>query len=179
MACDVYGWDGGRLVVAGDSAGGQLAAVAARWYRSDVCAQLLAYPALDATMAQDAYRRLADASMLTAEVMARCWDDYRAGHDREDPDLSPLLAGDVDGVPPALVVVASHDVLRDDGLTYAAALGAAGVPVEVRDCAGMVHGFLRWAGAVDEAGQTLAAMGGYAARALADPDPVSRSARTS
>lgn len=166
--CEIYGWEGRRLVVAGDSAGGQLAAVAAHRCRDDVRAQLLAYPALDATMAQDAYRRLADASMLTAEVMTRCWEDYRAGHDPADPDLSPLLTDDARGLPPALIVVASHDVLRDDGLAYAAALGAAGVPVEVRDCAGMVHGFLRWAGAVDEAGQTLAAMGGYAARALAD-----------
>lgn len=161
-----HGWDGGLLVVCGDSAGAQLAAVAARRRRALVRAQLLAYPALDATMSGASYARFRDGPMLSAAVMERCWRDYAAGHDPRDPDLSPLLAEDLEGVPPALVIAASHDVLRDDALRYVARLRAAGVSVTLRDVPGHVHGYLRWAGAVDEAGRSLAAMGAYAAAAI-------------
>lgn len=163
-----YGWDPARVVVCGDSAGAQLAAVAARHRRGPALrAQILAYPALDATLSADSYERLKGSPMLTAAVMRACWDDYAGGHDRTDPDLSPGLAEDVEGLPPALIVVASHDVLRDDGVRYADRLRAAGVDVVVRDVDGHPHGFLRWAGAVDAAGATLAAMGEYAAAAIA------------
>jgi acetyl esterase len=162
-----YGWDAERVVLCGDSAGAQLVAVAARHRRGAVRAQVLAYPALDATLSADSYRRLADSPMLSAAVMEECWSDYAGAHDRQDPDLSPGLAEDLAGLPPALIVVASHDVLRDDGTRYADRLRAAGIDVTVRDIAGHPHGFLRWAGAVDEAGRTLAAMGEYAAAALA------------
>ncbi|MCW3041172.1 MAG: alpha/beta hydrolase, partial [Solirubrobacterales bacterium] len=86
--------------------------------------------------------------------------------DLRDPDLSPVFAQDLTGAPPAFVLAASHDVLRDDALTYAERLRTAGVEVTLRDVAGHTHGYLRWAGAVDEAGASLAAMGAYAAAAL-------------
>jgi acetyl esterase len=163
-----YGWDGTRIVMSGDSAGGQLAVVAARARPGVVCAQLLAYPALDATCSSPTYERLATAPMLTREVMRQLWDDYCGQEDPRHPDLSPLLADDrCAGAPPTMLVLPSHDVLRGDGEAYAALLQEAGVPVDVRDCPGMVHGFLRWAGAVDEAGRSLAAMGAYAAAAIA------------
>ena len=162
-----YGWDPGRVVLCGDSAGAQLAAVAARHRRGPALrAQMLAYPALDATLSADSYKRLDGSPMLTAQVMRDCWADYAGGHDPTDPDLSPGLAEDLGGLPPTLIVVASHDVLRDDGTRYAERLRAAGIDVVVRDVDGHPHGFLRWAGAVDAAGETLAAMGQYAAAAL-------------
>ncbi|MCW3015403.1 MAG: hypothetical protein JWO02_2495 [Solirubrobacterales bacterium] len=164
---DAYGWDGRRLVVAGDSAGAQLAVVAARERPGPICAQVLAYPALDATLSGASYTRFASGPMLTRAAMARLWRDYRGDEDPRHPHLSPLLATAHGGTPPTCIVLASHDVLRDDGLTYAGRLRAAGVTVEVRDYAGMVHGFLRWAGAVDAAGTALAAMGAFAARELA------------
>jgi acetyl esterase len=164
-----HGWDGARVVVAGDSAGAQLAVVAARCRPEAVCAQILAYPALDATCSSPTYARLAGAPMLSREVMQQLWDDYCAGEDPRHPDLSPLLADDGHaGAPPTLLVLPSHDVLRGDGEAYAALLREAEVAVEVRECPGMVHGFLRWAGAVDEAGRSLAAMAAYAAAAIAE-----------
>jgi acetyl esterase len=162
-----YGWDGARVVVAGDSAGAQLAVVAARARPGAVRAQVLAYPALDATLGGASYARFAGGPMLTRAVMARLWREYCGDADPRHPDLSPLLAAEHAGTPPTFIVLASHDVLRDDGLAYAQALREAGVHVQVRDCDGMVHGFLRWAGAVDEAGESLAAMGAFAARELA------------
>jgi acetyl esterase len=165
-----YGWHGDRLALCGDSAGAQLVAVAARHRRALVRAQLLAYPALDATMSGGSYRRFSEGTMLSADVMAACWADYAAGADPRDPDLSPGLADDLEGLPAALIVLASHDVLRDDGRAYAERLQAAGVDVTLCEVAGHVHGFLRWAGAVDAAGDTLAAMGTYARAALAGPE---------
>jgi len=162
-----YGWDAERLAVAGDSAGGQLAVVAARARPEGVRAQVLAYPTLDATLNGATYTRFADGPMLTRAKMAGLWLGYAAGADPRHPDLSPLLAADHMGTPPTLIVLASHDVVRDDGLAYAARLREARVPVAVRDCPGMVHGFVRWAGAVDEAGRTLAAMGAFAGQGLA------------
>lgn len=161
-----YGWEGERLVVCGDSAGAQLVAVAARRRRGRVRAQVLAYPALDATLSGASYATFRDGPMLSAAVMEECWSGYAGTHDRHHPDLSPLLAGDLKGLPPAFVIAASHDVLRDDALRYAERLRMAGVEVTLRDVAGHPHGYLRWAGAVDEAGRSLAAMGAYAAAAI-------------
>lgn len=163
-----HGWDPARVVVAGDSAGAQLAVVAARARPGAVCGQVLAYPALDATCSAESYTLHASAPMLTREVMGRLWDEYAAGADPRDPDLSPLLATDGhERTPPTLIVLPSHDVLRGDGEAYASLLEDAGVAVTIRECPGMVHGFLRWAGAVDEAARSLAAMGAFAAEAIA------------
>lgn len=164
---DEHGWDGTRAVVCGDSAGAQLAAVTALRRRAGVRAQMLAYPALDATLSGGSYTTFGDGPMLSREVMERCWEDYATATDRRHPDLSPLFATNLEGAPPAFVIAASHDVLRDDALSYAERLRVAGVEVTLRDVAGHPHGYLRWAGAVDEAGASLAAMGTYAAAAIA------------
>jgi acetyl esterase len=161
------GTDPKRVVVGGDSAGGNLAAVAARHERAIVRAQLLAYPALDAAMAGDSYREFAAGPMLTPDAMANCWDRYLGDADRADPDASPLAARDLDGLPPAYIAVAGHDVLRDDGLRYAEALRAAGVEVTLDRYDDMVHSFLRWGGVVDRARELIEALGDYARAALA------------
>src|SRR6185436_8839557 len=134
------GTDPARVVVGGDSAGANLAAVAARHERDAVLAQLLVYPALDAAMDSDSYREFADGALLRAEDMERCWTLYLDGADGAEPDASPLNADDLAGVAPAYIAVAGHDVLRDDGIAYAAALERAGVPVTLRRYEDMPHG---------------------------------------
>ena len=156
------GTDPARVVVGGDSAGGNLAAVAARHERGAVRAQALVYPALDATMDSDSYREFADGPMLRAQDMEQCWRTYLGDADRRDPDVSPLTAEDLAGVAPAYIAVAGHDVLRDDGLRYADALRAAGVDVTVERYDDMVHSFLRWGGVVERARELVEALGEYA-----------------
>jgi acetyl esterase len=151
------------VVVGGDSAGGNLAAVAARHERASLRAQLLVYPALDTTMSADSYREFGEGPMLRARDMEHCWRTYLGGGgDGADPDVSPLTADDLAGLPPAYIAVAGHDVLRDDGLRYAGALRAAGVDVTLERYDDMVHGFLRWGGVVDRARELIKALGEYA-----------------
>jgi acetyl esterase len=149
------GADGVRFAVAGDSSGGNLAAAltlrlrAARAPLPDL--QMLLYPALDATCSRASYREFAAGYNLTDPQMAWYWDAYRAGSAIDAAELSPLAAADLSGLPVAVIAVAECDVLRGDGLDYARALTAAGVPVRIVDCGGMIHGFLRWGGAVPAA----------------------------
>ena len=117
-------------VVAGDSAGGNLAAVVARHLKDDLKFQLLIYPVTDAGLNTPSYRDLDERYGLTAASMRRFWNLYLDGADGLHPDASPLRAQDLDGLPPAYVITASHDVLRDEGEAYAKALRDAGVPVD-------------------------------------------------
>ncbi len=116
----------GRVVVGGDSAGGNIAAVIAQETR-DVDAQLLIYPAVDASQRRRSYDLFGEGFFLTDTLM-----EWYAGHflgpgaDPTDPRRSPLLAADLSGLAPALVVTAGFDPLRDEGEAYAAALAAAG-----------------------------------------------------
>jgi acetyl esterase len=132
----------GADVVAGDSAGGNLAAVVARHERS-LKLQLLIYPVTDAGLNTPSYREFADGFGLTAAGMKRFWELYLDGADGTDPDASPLRATDLAGVAPAYVLLADHDVLHDEGDGYAARLDRATV-VRVP---GTIHGFWRWQGA--------------------------------
>ncbi|HEY6888626.1 MAG TPA: alpha/beta hydrolase [Solirubrobacter sp.] len=131
-------------VVAGDSAGGNLAAVVARHLKTQLKLQLLIYPVTDAGINTPSYRELDDGFGLTAAAMRRFWNLYLAGADGFDPDASPLRSEDLSGVPPAYILTASHDVLRDEGEAYAGALERAGVPVTLNRKAGTIHGFWRW-----------------------------------
>ena len=126
----------GPLVVAGDSAGGNLAAVVA--LKVPVALQLLIYPATDASLDTASYSEF-DPYGLTAAQMRRFFALYLDGADGLQPDVSPLRA-DLSQAPPAYVITASHDVLRDDGEAYAAALPRA----ELQRVEGSVHGFWRW-----------------------------------
>lgn len=147
-----------RVAVGGDSAGGQVAAVAALHARDRLAAQLLVYPALDPATAGPAYAQYADGPMLTTAAMQAFWETYRAGHRADDPDLDVALA-DLAGAPPAWIATAAHDPLRDDGRRYGALLEAAGVPVASRTFPTMTHGFLRWGGIVDEAHELIGWLG--------------------
>jgi acetyl esterase len=133
----------GTVALAGDSAGGQLAAVVARRERDagrQVAAQVLICPALDPDMT---YPDLDDYG-LHSDEMRFFWDAFApAPVDRSDPDLNPFRVTDLAGLPPAVVITAELDVLRDEGERYAAALLAAGVPVVSVRHQGVNHNFVR------------------------------------
>jgi acetyl esterase len=142
------GADPARLAVAGDSAGGNLAAVTARRLRDaggpPLRLQALVYPVMDAARDTPSYRESATGYGLTADGMARWWRLYLSGADGLQPDCSPLRAADFAGLPPAFVLTVDKDVLRDEGESYARALEAAGVTITLHRYDGAVHGFFRW-----------------------------------
>lgn len=146
-----------RLAVGGDSAGANLATVAAIIARDKgsppIAFQVLIYPIADYRMIDDSYRRYASGyGVLGASTMSWFRSHYlRSPDDAGDWRASPILAPSLAGLPPAIVVTAGCDVLHDEGERYAAALSGAGVRVEHRDYAGMIHGFLPLAPAVDVA----------------------------
>ncbi len=148
------GADPARLVVAGDSAGGNLAAVVARRAALSgsptVAMQVLLYPVTEMTGSQPSHAQNGEGYFLTTEDMAWFRECYLPeGTDVEDPDVSPLLAADVAGLPPALVVTAELDPLRDEGEAYARRLQDAGVPVTLERYDGMIHGFMSMDGVLD------------------------------
>jgi acetyl esterase len=163
------GGDPARVAVAGDSAGGNLAAVAARVLRESVALRLqaLVYPVTDAGLNTPSFREFGTGHGLTAAGMERFWRCYLDGHDGTDPDVSPLRAGDVSGVAPAWILTASHDVLRDEGEAYARALEEAGVPVTLRRWEGTIHGFLRWQAAAEVSRRALGELSAALRDALA------------
>jgi acetyl esterase len=153
-----------RLAVAGDSAGGNLAAVVALGARDRggpaIAFQLLVYPVLDAAGDTASWREYADGYHLTADGMRWYWDHYLGRAGGAAPDASPLRAAFVGGLPPALVIGAEYDILRDEGEAYAARLAEAGVDASASRHAGVVHGFVRWravTGAAEDALQEAAA----------------------
>ncbi|MBB5575844.1 MULTISPECIES: alpha/beta hydrolase fold domain-containing protein [Rhizobium] len=141
------GVDPKRLAVAGDSAGGNLAAVLALMARSveapQVAAQLLFYPNTDARQTTDGYRRYAEGFGLTATTMKWFRDHYvRTPADIMDWKVSPLLAETVAAVAPAFIATAGHDILVDEGMAYATRLQQGGVRVVARHWPGQIHGFV-------------------------------------
>jgi acetyl esterase/lipase len=140
------GADTSRVAVVGDSAGGNLAAVIALMARDRsgpaIAFQGLIYPATDMTMASPSIDQNAHAPILTKADMLAFRGHYLRDRDPRHPYASPLLADDLSGLPRALVQVAEHDPLRDDGLRYAAALQDAGTAVRTTTYFGMPHGFM-------------------------------------
>jgi len=131
-------------VVAGDSAGGNLAAVVARHLKEQLRLQLLIYPVIEAGADSPSYRQFDGRFGLTAASMRRFWHLYLNGAERHGPDASPSRAEDLSGLPAAYILTAGHDVLRDEAEAYAAALERAGVPVTLNRVEGAIHGFWRW-----------------------------------
>jgi acetyl esterase len=153
--------DVGRLAVAGDSAGGNLAAAAALRIRDEggpaLCGQLLIYPVTDYhTPGTLSYRQNAEGYGLTRDTMVWFWNHYLSDPaDAAHPYASPLRARDFRGLPPALVVTAEYDPLRDEGEDYAEKLRAAGAAAVTSRWPGMNHGFFFWIGRVDRAGEAM------------------------
>lgn len=147
---DEVGGDPARLAVGGDSAGGNLAALVALRARDEggpsLCHQLLVYPGTDLTMGHPSIEENGEGYFLSKASMEWFTDHYLgADHEHGDPtsgEVSPLFARDLAGVAPAQVLTAEFDPLRDEGAAYAARLAEAGVPVELVEHPGLVHGFL-------------------------------------
>lgn len=154
-----------RVIVGGDSAGGNIATVAARRSRDagaepPLIAQLLAYPVTDASMSTPSYRE--PAPTINEEAMRTCWELYLGGAspDANDPDMSPMAA-DLAGLSPTLIVLAGHDVLYDDGHAYAKALRSADVEVDVAEFLDLPHGFLDWSGAIEPGVDAVLRLGAF------------------
>lgn len=150
------GIDAARLAAGGDSAGGNLTAVTALALRArgegQLKLQVLIYPVTDFAMNTPSYARLGQGFLLTSERMRFFKRSYLpAEADVADWRASPLRAPDLRGLPPALVMTASHDPLIDEGKAYADRLAEAGVTVTYKCYPGMVHGFLMMGGAIDMA----------------------------
>ena len=150
----MLGIDASRIAVGGDSAGGNLAAALTLAVRDrggpQPAFQLLIYPAVDFTAENASMRDNATGYLLTRSAMEMFADLYLGERAlRRDPRASPLLAESHATLPPAFVQTAEFDPLRDEGAAYAEVLRKAGVPVEYRLYAGMVHGFARMGGKVD------------------------------
>ena len=143
----VIGGDAKRIAVGGDSAGGNLAAVVSLMARDrggpPLVFQLLVYPVTDTPSAKTAsYRENAEGYFLTAKMMHWFWNHYCGKNpDLSDPYLCPLRAKDLKRLPPALVVTAEFDPLRDEGEAYAARLREAGNQADLKRYPGMIHGF--------------------------------------
>jgi acetyl esterase len=136
----------GPLVIAGDSAGGNIAAVLTQRAKAaggpPIDLQVLVYPVTDAGMDTESYTDPANQLMLSRDSMVWFWDHYAPDTSRrQEPGASPLTAPDLTGLPPAVVLTAEHDPLRDEGEAYARRLAWAGVPVDHRRFDGQMHGF--------------------------------------
>lgn len=157
---ELYGADPTRLIVAGDSAGGNLAAVCALRARDEagpsIAAQVLIYPVAELVAGFPSETTHANAFILTTAAIKRFSAVYLAGADGTHPHASPLRAADHSGLPAALVQTAEADPLRDNGQAYADALAVAGVPVRSTCYVGAVHGFLSLPGISPCAPQALA-----------------------
>jgi acetyl esterase len=168
---DEFGVDAARIAVAGDSAGGHLAAVTCQQALTDggpaPAFQLLIYPVTDLTVVARSRLTFAEGFILTKENMDWYEEQFLgADGDRRDPRASPLLAEDLSQTAPALVVTAGFDPLRDEGEAYAQRLEQAGVRTILRRYPGYVHGFVN-AAAWSGPREAIAEIGGVLRAALA------------
>jgi acetyl esterase len=144
---EALGLDARRIAVAGDSAGGGLAAVALHETKDRLVAparaQALIYPALDLRGRLPSRKDLADHFPIPQDMIQWFFGHYFGlAWPTADPRAIPSLYEDYTGLPPALIVTAGHDPLRDEGAEYAETLAAAGVPVDYECCEGTIHGFM-------------------------------------
>jgi acetyl esterase len=154
------GGDPSRIAVGGDSAGGNLAAALALRTRERggprIAFQLLIYPVTVRDLETPSYRRYATGYGLTRDNMKWFWDQYlEKPEDDGNPEAAPLHSEDLSGLPPALVVTAEFDVLRDEGEAYAAKLAKAGTPARCLRYLGMNHGFAGMGALFPQASQAL------------------------
>ena len=153
--------DASRIVVGGDSAGGNLAAVTALRSRDEggprLAGQLLIYPVIaHPTLGTRSYSENADGYLLTRGIMEFFWERYLNNQSEgQHPHASPLHAADLAGLPSALIFTAEFDPLRDEAEQYGRKLQAAGVPTVISRCDGMIHGFFGLAGIVNKTDAAL------------------------
>jgi acetyl esterase len=164
-AAPALGLDVSRLVALGDSAGGNLALVAALRNPNVFAATVLVYPFIDPRQRYDSYR--SEAGGLGADEAAWYWQQYaRSTDDYTDPDLAPVDSEALHTLPPTLVVAAEHDPLVDEDVDLARRLEAAGVPTTLSTYPGMIHGFWRRPEQFDAAEESLAEIADFLRRTL-------------
>ncbi len=168
-----FGIDPALVAIGGESAGGNITAVLAqriarRGTGPRPCFQLMFMPVTDLSRRHDSYREFSSGYFLSEAQMSWYAQRYLPNEElTEDPGVSPLLASDLSGLPPAMVVTAGFDVLRDEGEAYAARLAAAGVPVAVRRVPGIVHGSINATGVGRTGREVLAEAAGALRTAMA------------
>ena len=155
-----FGGDANRLAVTGGSAGGNLATVVALMARDRneprIVQQTLVYPAIEPDFTTKSYEENAEGYFLERETMKWYWDHYlRDDRDAADPYAVPIRAESLAGLPPALVITAEYDPLRDEGETYAAALSAAGVSTTCTRYDGVAHLFYQAPKQIDKGMQAI------------------------
>ena len=168
------GADPGQVVVGGDSAGGSLAALVSLRARNEgtrlPALQLLFYPVTNYSDETRSQTLFAEGFFLTKQNLHWCRQQFLDGTrvDAADPRVSPLLADDFSGLPPALLLTAGFDPLRDEGRQYAAALREAGVTVDYREFGSLVHGFANFfplgGGSATAMAETISALRAHLAR---------------
>ncbi|EDX75541.1 alpha/beta hydrolase fold domain protein [Coleofasciculus chthonoplastes PCC 7420] len=150
-----------RIAVGGDSAGGNLAAVVALLSRDrnfpSLSYQVLFYPATQYGFDTDSHRQNGKDYLLTTELLVWFWHHYlSSAADGQNPQASPLLAGDLSNLPPALIITPEYDPLRDEGEAYGMRLQKAGVSVRMTRYDGTIHGFVGMAHVLDQGREALA-----------------------
>ena len=155
-----FGGDRAKIAVGGDSAGGNLAAAVALLARENggakVCFQLLIYPCVAPEPETRSHHQFAEGYLLTRKTITWFYEQYlRTPKDIRDPRYAPLEADDLSSLPPALVIVAGYDPLRDEGIDYARALIEAGNQVSLSNYEGMIHGFYLMGGVIDIANKAI------------------------
>ena len=155
------GVDENRIMLGGDSAGGNLAAAVCLAERDERTPyqpwrQILLYPCLDITACMPSHRKFADGYLLTADLYRHYRTAYAGTPDKPNHwRLSPLFAHDVSGLPPTVLLYAGFDPLRDEASAYAMKLALAGVPLQTLYFPDMIHGFLTMGGAIPAAGAAV------------------------
>lgn len=154
-----YNGDPSRLAVGGDSAGGNLAAVVPLMAKDrqgpDIAFQVLLYPVTDFSFQSQSYKENSKGYYLETDAMHWFANHYLSENDKLHPYASPILAPDLSGLPPALIITAEYDVLRDEGEAYAKKLIEAGVPVTHTRYNGQIHGFFWMPVIMDDAKKAL------------------------
>ncbi|MGD9891380.1 MAG: alpha/beta hydrolase [Dehalococcoidia bacterium] len=168
--------DPARIAVGGDSAGGNLAAVVALMAKEQggpaLVYQALIYPVTDYGYETASYKENAEGYLLSKDSMVWFWDHYLSSPaDGKNPHASPLQAKDLNGLPPALVITAGYDPLRDEGAAYAERLKQAGVPVVYTLYPGMIHGFFGMGAVLDKAKEAVGEVCGALRSAFAVRTP--------
>jgi acetyl esterase len=172
--CHELKGDSSRIFLAGDSAGGNLAAVTAirirdefaktaRWPSLRLAGQILIYPVTNYYKpGTPSYVEFADGFSLTTSAMKWFWEKYlESESDADNPHVAPLLAPDLSGLPPALVIVSGCDPLRDEGIAFAKRLEEAGVGVKLSVYEDMIHGFISYLGILKQGKMAIEEIAGW------------------
>lgn len=145
------GFNPTRISIAGDSAGGALAATVARKFRQHIMALLLIYPVTDNSLKTPSWIEFQNGPLLDLKGGIQAWNWYLPNpEDHSDPDAIPLLANDFEAFPPTFIAVAEYDPLRDEAIQYAEKLKTNGVNITLNLYKGTTHGFFQMGDYIDE-----------------------------